>query len=87
MRGYRYQQRRLGHLLGKTGPYLQLILIIVESAAIIIVARVFELVLGMQATTTGVDPQGNNSVYIITFSMPQLLVRPFFGLFFVDILT
>jgi hypothetical protein len=38
---------------------------------------VFELALGKQATTTGVDPQGNNTVYIVTFSMPQLLVRPF----------
>jgi len=67
--------------MGKTGPYLQLILIIVESAAVIIVARVFELALGTQATTTGVDSKGNNAVYIVTFSMPQLLVRPFSSLF------
>lgn len=67
--------------MGKTGPYLQLILIIVESAAIIIIARVFELALGNQATTNGVDPQGNNAVYIFSFSMPQLLVRLFSSLF------
>lgn len=66
----------------KTGPYLQLILIIVESAAVITIARVFELALGSQATTSGVDPQGNNAVYIFSFSMPQLLVRLFSSLLF-----
>ncbi|KDR69113.1 hypothetical protein GALMADRAFT_934693 [Galerina marginata CBS 339.88] len=68
-----YEQWRLNHLLGKRGPYLRVVVIIIESAAVITVARVFELALGAQGTTKGVDPRGNNSVYVVNFSMPQLL--------------
>ncbi|KDR69110.1 hypothetical protein GALMADRAFT_934629 [Galerina marginata CBS 339.88] len=68
-----YEQRSLSHLLGRSGTYLRVVLIVIESAAIITVARVFELALATQTNTSGVDPRGNNSAYVVNFSMPQIL--------------